>query len=65
MLVFVNINGVQDKDVVVVFGKGDDETLGSNLQATAAGNLKFSKILRYLLFQLSNILLVQPQRNLA
>jgi len=39
MLVFVNINGVQDKDVVVVFGKGDDETLGSNLQATAAGNL--------------------------
>jgi len=25
--------------VVVVFCKGDDETLGSNLQATAAGNL--------------------------
>ena len=47
MLVFVNINGVQDKDVVVVFGKGHDETFGSNLQATAAGNLKFSKILMY------------------
>jgi len=25
--------------VVVIFSKGDDETLGSNLQATAAGNL--------------------------
>ena len=47
MLVFVNINGVQDKDVVVVFGKGDNETLGSNLQATAARNLKFSKKLMY------------------
>ena len=47
MLVFVNINGVQDKDVVVIFGKGDNESLGSNLQATAAGNLKFSKILMY------------------
>ena len=30
--------------MVVVFCKGDDETLGSNLQATAAGNLKCLEI---------------------
>ena len=61
MLVFVNINGVQDKDVVVVFGKGDDETLGSNLQATAAGNLKCLEIPVLIVSSLFNLRAIWPE----